>query len=382
MAEYGWWVDTSKLTLSDDGTWVHALPFGTYQHPLHGELNFDTAKLTALASSVTQRTRGIDPDIDYDHKTDPAKGNQAAGWVKDAKVDQSGLHIKVDFTDTAKNEIKEKKYRYFSADFSDEWTDPQGNKHENVLNGGGLTNRPWMKNLFPVNLSELTGTPPTPPTPEVDVDLKKLRESLGLAEAATEDDVLKKLTEHTDEVKKLTDEKTALEAEVKQLKDPTPDPTKDPQLKALIEGSPAFAKMFAEMQEKDAKIAELKTAARLSEVNRQLGELQQGKTFAIAPAAREQLQAILLNAPADVSSKVVDFLAKVVDGTGLVDLSERGYRGRQDDNGDSTAKLNELVKGLMDKDAKLTYADALETVVKQHPQLFENHREHSYIVKQ
>src|SRR5262245_25989773 len=290
MAQYGWWVDTSKFTLSDDGTWVHALPFGSYQHPLHGEMVFDAAKLSALAASVTSHVRGIDPDIDYDHKTDPAKGNKAAGWLKGAKVDANGLQLKIDFTPQARQELADKQYRYFSPEFADEWTDAQGTVHKDVLMGGGLTNRPYMKNLFPVNLSELAGTPPTPPTPpEVDVDLKKLRESLGLAEAATEEDVLKKLTEHAAEVKKLTDEQTALEAEVKQLKDPAPDPTKDPELVRLIEGSPAFAKMFEEMQATREKNVALTEAIKLAEVKKQMTELQNGKDFAVAPALREDL---------------------------------------------------------------------------------------------
>src|SRR5215467_15060898 len=125
---FGWWIDLKKVELGDK-TWIHALPFGSYQHPVHGTMNFDATKLNALASSVKNRTRGIEPDIDYDHKTDPAKGAQAAGWVKDAEVRQDGLFLLVDFTDAATQEIKDGKYRYFSAEFNDEWTDSQGTKH-------------------------------------------------------------------------------------------------------------------------------------------------------------------------------------------------------------------------------------------------------------
>src|SRR5690348_7674736 len=184
MKPFGWWVDLSKVTLSDTSgggasTWVHALPFGTYQHPIYGTMNFDASKLNALATSVKEKVRGIDPDIDYDHKQDPAKGNVAAGWVKDAMVDTDGLKLHVDFTAAATKSIKDKEYRYFSADFVDEWTDPEGGKHTDVLFGGGLTNRPYMKNLIPVNLSELLSEGPPKNDPAEDVDLKKLRELLG-----------------------------------------------------------------------------------------------------------------------------------------------------------------------------------------------------------
>ena len=385
---FGWWVDLEKVTLADAAgtitSWVHALPYGTYSHPIHGALVFDSAKLSALASSVKSKVRGVDPDIDYDHKTDPAKGGQAAGWVKDAEVRTDGLWLNVDWTADGAKDIKEKKYRYFSADYADEWTAPDGKVYQDVLNGGGLTNRPYMKNLIPVNLSELVSDPTLKPQdpPEADMDLKKLRESLGLAEAATEDDVVKKLTELGQQITTLTTEKTVLTEEIAKLKNPQ-DPSNDPNLKALIDGSPAFKALYEANQAKEKQLAEAQTAIRLAEVNTKLAELQQGKTFALVPTVREALQQIMLKSGAEASKLLFELFEQIVNGSGLVDLSEKGYsRQRDGDGADATRRFNDLVQAKINKgEGKVDYGTAVEEVARENPRLFEEYREGSYTFK-
>lgn len=389
---FGWWVDLSKVVLNDPSgkntTWVHALPFGQYQHPLHGTMVFDTAKLNGLATSVKSKVRGIDPDIDYDHKTDPAKGNQAAGWVKDADVRGDGLWIQVDFTDTAVGEVKEKKYRYFSAEFVDEWTDAQGVTHKDVLMGGGLTNRPYMKNLLPVNLSELSFNQPDEGGQEVDG--KKLRAALGLAETTTDDEVFAKLAQvgtdlatATASVTTLTEEKTKLLAEITELKKPD---TADPELKKLIEASPAFKKLYEDTLEKDAQLVKLQEGIKLAEVEKQLTELQTGKTFAIAPSAKEGLRALMLKMPTEGAKALHEFLVAVTEGKALVDLSERGYTGQHERlSGDATVRFNEAVKAEL-AEMKATgqtenYGVAVENVARKNPALFNEYREDTYQFK-
>lgn len=388
MKQFGWWVDLSGVALTETGgktaSWVHALPFGTYQHPLHGELVLDVAKLTALAGSVKNKVRGIIPDIDYDHKGDPAKGNQAAGWVDDAEVRGDGLWLHVDWTETAVAEIREKKYRYFSAEFTDTWTDTQGKTHENVLLGGGLTNRPFMKNLLPVNLSELSFNQPEGGQDEVDP--KKLRALLGLAETTTDDEVLAKLGELNTtiatltadkatlvtEKTALTEAKTTLEAEVKQLKE---GDTVDPALKALIDSSPAFKKLMEEKAATEKKLAESQTAIRLADTNTKLAELQSQKRYALAPVVRDGLRDLMVKLSETGAKELYELLEKLVDGSGLVDLSERGYTGRRTgDDVEPTRRFNEAVKALMEGNKDLSYGDAVEQIAKTQPALFTEYR--------
>jgi phage I-like protein len=380
--QFGWWVDLQKVVLTDTATgastWIHALPFGEYQHPAYGKMVFDQAKLTALAMSVNNKVRGIDPDIDYDHKTDPAKGHQAAGWVKAAQVRDNGLFLHVDFTKDATQEIKDKKYRYFSADFHDKWKDPNGTEHTDVLAGGGLTNRPYMKNLLPVNLSELSFS--DPPEEEDEVDGKKLRAALQLAETITDEEVFTKLGELVAGVTKLTDDNKKLTDEIAKLK--TPEPEVDPELKKLIEGSPAFAKMYEAWQAKEKQLAEAQTALRLAEVNGKLAEIQNGKTFALAPVIKDDVRDILVKSDPEAAKKLYELLEKLVDGSAVVDLSERGYSGRRElDGGDTVRRFNEAVKALMEADKNLDYGSAVEAVAKEKPQLFSEYREQSYQFK-
>lgn len=387
---YGWWVDLTKVTLADVNgatlTWVHALPKGEYVHPIHGKLVYDDAKLSALASSVKNKTRGIDPDIDYDHKEDPAKGHQAAGWVRDADVRPDGLHLQVEFTPTASAEIREKKYRYFSAEYNDEWLDPTGRVHQDVIFGGGLTNRPFMKNLMPVNLSELVFTLPGPKKEETEVDPKKLRESLGLAEAASDDDVLTKLAEVgasltslTEAKTKLEAEKATLEAEIVKLK--APDQT-DPELKKLIEASPAVKAMAEAMAAQEKQLAELQAGIRLAEVTTKMTELQAGKTFAFSPVTREEIKQVLLRSAPEAATKLFEVMKRIIDGSGLVDLSERGYTGRGSaTDGDATKKLNDAVEEYMSANKDKSYGDAVEHVVRNSPAMFNQYREESYLFK-
>lgn len=389
MKPFGFWVDMRGNTLSDPATsWIHALPFGTYQHPVYGEMVFDASKLTALANSVTTKVRGIDPDIDYDHKADAAKGNQAAGWVKNAEVRGDGLYLQIDWTASAAAEIKEQKYRYFSADFADEWTDAQGVVHKDVLLGGGLTNRPYMKNLVPVNLSELRfDEPPTQTAPPKgdEVDAKQLRAALGLSETATDAEVTAKLTEGVTAISTVTTltEKTAtLEAEVKQLKDPTGGV--DPALRQLVDSSPAVAKMLADMEAQKKQIEELQAATRLAETEKTLTEIQKGKQFALTPVIREELKKVLLASTPAAGKTLTELVSKIVDGSGLVDLSERGYTGRRTGEGlsDAGLKFSEQVRQLMEADKNLTYGDAVEEIARKNPALWNEYRENSYVVKQ
>src|ERR1700743_791798 len=113
-------------------------------------MKFDQEKIQQFADGVNTKVRGIDLDVDYDHK---GKTDKAAGWVKEAKVASDGLRLRVEWTPEGAKAVKDKEYRYFSPEFKDTWKDARGVEHKNVLFGGALTNRPYLKDLIPVTLS-------------------------------------------------------------------------------------------------------------------------------------------------------------------------------------------------------------------------------------
>jgi phage I-like protein len=148
-------IDLAGVSLSEGGaTWLHAMPIGAIRHPVHGVLEFTAERLARFADNVRRRARGIDLDVDYDHKTDPAKGRKAAGWITSAEVRPDGLWIAVAFTDEARREIRAGHWRYLSPEFVEEWTDTSGQRWRDVLLGAGLTNRPFLKGLQPIAAHE------------------------------------------------------------------------------------------------------------------------------------------------------------------------------------------------------------------------------------
>jgi len=163
MGQYGLWVDVSGIKFDEsEGTWIQALPLGTYEHPEYGTIEITPEKVAQFAQNVANKVRGQDLDIDYDHKQ---RDGVAAGWVTAADARADGLYLNVKWTDKALKHLQDKEYRYFSPEFTDEWTHPATQAvHKNVLFGGALTNRPFLKGILPINLSELMmADGPTPP---------------------------------------------------------------------------------------------------------------------------------------------------------------------------------------------------------------------------
>lgn len=108
--------------LSDRGgaapEWVHLLPDGKMTG--RDGRNFELADAVALVLAF--QSGGIDLPIDYEHQNDKPEAKlsgpvPAAGWIKELKVDDSGLWGRVEWTATAREMIGRKEYRYLSPSF-------------------------------------------------------------------------------------------------------------------------------------------------------------------------------------------------------------------------------------------------------------------------
>lgn len=149
---------TALEASTDDGLpWIQIFPFGHWSHPVYGDdaavVSYDRA--ARYVKNFNDGVRRQDIAIDYEHGEDKAKGNKAAGWYRAMELRDDGIHAQIEFTDTAKEEIGKKEWKYFSPLFVDLYEDAEtGEVHEDVIIGGGLTNRPWMKDMVPINFSE------------------------------------------------------------------------------------------------------------------------------------------------------------------------------------------------------------------------------------
>lgn len=372
---FGYWVDLASKQF-DDASWVHALPVGKYEHPVYGSMDFTPDRIQRFADSVRTKVRGVDLDIDYDHK---ALDGKAAGWVKDADARPDGLYLQVDWTSPAAEALRQKEYRYFSPEFDDEWTDAAGKVHQDVLFGGALTNRPFLKNLLPINLSEITTEPEGG-----QMDPEQIRTLLGLGKDASDAQVQAKITELM----------TAPPAPTPPS-DPTPPslvptPTPEPVL-AGAALSEAIAKALADhpglkkLGEIEKRLVEGESARKLAETRDRLASIvatQNGRQFVLPPAIVNAVaEGSILSDPAEMAKKFVDALAQFGN-TGFVELGERGGQ-RLGNEKTAQTMLTEAVaqtraKHLSETGKELAVADAIQVVCRANPDLYLAYRADSY----
>lgn len=339
-------IQLDEAAEGEASSWLHAMPVGEYKHPLYGKIAFTAERLQKFAQNISANVRGIDLAIDYGHDV----GGKAAGWVKGAEYREgSGLWFLVRWTKPAAEAIRNKEYRYFSPEFADEWVDATGKKIKDVVMGGGLTNRPFLKNLLPVNLSEVFTDSADDNEEEtedesmtLDEFLAKQREALGLEADADEDAIL---------------------AAVSGLKKPEEKKTEEPpklaeaeEIMKLAEQSPAVKRLVD-------RVALLESTSALSEAKTQLTEWGHGgKKFALPPAVNEKLSEVLVSG----SSKLVEAVREVIDhilDNGLVELGERPTTHRKPNAGGTgdtpaTDAFHAEMQKLMDEDENLSEADA------------------------
>lgn len=313
-------------------TWIQALPLGTWHHPQFGEINITGERVKRFADNVNAGVRGQDLNIDYDHQT-----GEAAGWVKAAEDrGQQGLWLSVEWTPTARNQLQEKKYRYFSPEYQDEWEHPVSKtKLTDVLFGGALTNRPFLKGIVPINLTEAfaeanggSKVGVTPPTPVHIV-------GVGSLPSDNDGDEGKGSKAYTEPVK--LDEKALMEI---------------PFIKALVEKVDAQDKILNEQA----------AALRLAELSKPNAGNQ-----VLSPAALEQAK-IALSDPTKAADAMTTLLEQIRNGSALVQLGEKGQQrtklGEQDATRDLTGAIDAYQKA-----NNCDYLTAVNAVTTQRPEL-------------
>jgi phage I-like protein len=373
VMQAGYWVDLWNTKLDEVGpssTWIQAMPVGKYHHPVYGEIDITPERVARFASNVQAKVRGQDLDIDYDHKE---RSGEAAGWVKQAEArGQDGLWLLVDWTQEAYNKIKSKAYRYFSPEFTDEWEHPSTKVvHKDVLFGGGLTNRPFLKGIQPINMSEVfdhSGDPkPTQGGSTVTPErVKALANKYGLPEDATEDQVLD----------------AAEKADLKPAEQTTPVAASE-DLKKLAETNGAVKTLMDTVEAQQKLLTDVTTALRLSEVNTtvtQLSDRAKAKGVLLSTADTDKLRASLVAIQdKKLSDAMVAFAEGVIDSK-VVELGERGKNngnGTGASGGDPIKVLNDYVAEKR-KDNKTSFVDAVTQFASEHPAEYAEYTQASY----
>jgi hypothetical protein len=201
---------------------VQVLRVGSFKHPKYGEFEITRPLLAEMKANFENKVRGIDVAFDYFHESD----KEASAWVNSLELREDGdeLWASVNWTPKAEKKLAERELRYFSPDFAFQWTDPEsGTSFNNVLFGGGLTNRPFVKEMKAIVANEKQGENMT----ELEKLQKQLEESKAQNVKLSEDkvamekkmaDMVPKADAPPDKVAELEKQIAALQAELAKAK--------------------------------------------------------------------------------------------------------------------------------------------------------------------
>lgn len=248
--------------------------------------------IRSLKKNFDSNARGY-PDkklpVDYFHENDKV----AAGWISNVTLneDATEMFADVEWTPTAERRIKEGELRYVSVEFDYNYRHNEGGKSFGpTLFGAGLTNRPFIKGMNPVTLSEgdnqMNEEQYKAKIAELEAKLKKYEsgESEQMSAQKKElEDMKKQCSELT---KKLSDVE-ANAAKEKKLAEKTTKFNK-----MLSEGKANEAQREAFMSEDMEKFAELAKATNQGKGHSGDGKGGDGKELDPTKTAAEQIFAL------------------------------------------------------------------------------------------
>jgi hypothetical protein len=383
----GYWNDLTGVVLAEDVTtsWMQAFPYGVYKHPIYGQIAMTPERARRMADNVNGGVRGIDLAIDFDHQE-----GKAAGWIRQAAVHDDGLWVLVEWTPVGVEALKSRTYRYFSPEYASEWTHPKtGETYKDVLMGGGLTNKPFLKDILPVNLSEVLGgewTLDSNGNVVFDDKIVKAKER-GM-------DLLSELATLLG-VQLSGDSSSDTETVVSALKaifnkKATKEPVAGPDIQKLVDEHPTLKTLIERLEDQDKTIATLEAAHKLSESNRLLTEWRAGgtaKKFGLPAVLDDDVRGILLSAPKAMAESFAKVMSKIVE-TGLVALGEKAPRlPRPNEPGEGAEgdalkeveqRTAELMRSANEKGTKLSEREALTILFRDDEDLYDRYRKASY----
>lgn len=199
---------TEAVQLGED-FWYNVLPVGQFHDPRYGRISVTPTLVGGLASSFGKAT-SYPPPVKIGH----GDGAASPGVVKEVKAESDGLHVRFEVDEKAAQDVREKRFRFLSAEYDPDYMDKTtGRRIGPALLGVALVNQPGHPGVKPIAFSD--GEWKQEGDAGVDERVKELE--IKLADALKERDELKaKLAEET---KKATDSIALAEALTKDLSD-------------------------------------------------------------------------------------------------------------------------------------------------------------------
>jgi hypothetical protein len=149
----------NKVILLSDGNVpkeVQVLKTGTFFDKRYGQFEITASMLQTIKQNYDTDVRRLELSFDYMHDSE----NVAAGWVKGLELRETGTQLwaQVEWTPAGTKKLADKEFRYVSADFAQNYIDNETLKEYGpCLLGAALTNRPVIKGMDPITLTEGEG---------------------------------------------------------------------------------------------------------------------------------------------------------------------------------------------------------------------------------
>lgn len=274
------------------------------------KLKISTDLLSSLKKNFDNNARGY-PDkklpIDYFHENDKI----AAAWISSLALSDDGqsLYADVEWTPRGEQMVSDRELRYVSVEFDFDYRHNEGGKKFGpTLFGAGLTNRPFVKGMNPVTLSE------------------------GEYSMMTLEQAMAKIAELEAKIKSMTGESEQMSTEMGDMK------------KELSEAKKQLVDVTAKA-EADKKLAEVTNS-----FNKMLAE---GK------ACEAQREAFI----AGDMVKFAENAKPVNPGVG-----NSGAADKKDDQSDAQTKILSLAEGIA-KDKKIAFKDAISIALSENKEL-------------
>jgi len=318
----------------EDFSEVQLMRTGKFMHPFFDDFEIDEDMFKSFKKNFDSKVKKIDIAVDFSHRSDL----EAAGWIRKVELREKNqeLWITVEWTEVARQKILDKEFRYMSADFTTNYVDNEtGKKFGPTLNGAGLTNRPFIKDMEAV-LSDL------------DVSDKK-RQAI--------EEILNEKPEEEPEMSKMTPEES--KAYIATLSD---EEKNDMGLIKEVTLSDDEAKAKLEASEKENK--ELSEKLATEKKDREFSTmLSEGK------ACEAQREAFMSDNVAEFAEKAVKLNDKT-EGNG----GEPEKKKNDDDKGPKTFdeaqdKIVKLCEARMKEDKTLNVGDVHKEVLSENPDL-------------
>jgi phage I-like protein/cation transport regulator ChaB len=346
---------------------VEIMRVGKWQHPVYGNFKITNETMKNIISNFDNKVRGTDISFDLEHGSTNHK-SEAVCWVKKLRKEGSKLFAEVEWTDLGIEKIKSKSFKYFSPEFRFIYKDNEtGSVFKDVLFGGGLTNRPFIKNMNPIMLSETIesneyNSELYSPCKNVESEVNSMNEELMK---------LLKLSETATEAEMKTAVKTLLEGNVKLSEMESKVTELEGKISALNnEKSELTVKLNEAMGSKsNVEQENIKLNERVKNIESQLITTEWENIYNIAlsegkivPAMAEVFKSQFMANPEQTKETIKNLPV-------LVKLNEQGTSQGKEEEKTNMALFEEKVNNIMLTE-KLAYDEATIKVASQEPDLY------------